>query len=256
MAYRFPVALLALVTVFAAFPVSASPVTFTIDSTQSQISLAIELTDGTPISTAQSPGSDTTTLFGTAQVDISPTSIQFFASGNGQFALQPEPQSPLADGTSGSAPAQYGLTIDIPGIGGGAGAVRQLVGDVTSSSLPLTGDSFDSTQLAMQFLTGSIAYNLNLLGTPVVGSADITFPVTNQASGGTLTVVGGQYVINIPILAVGEGDVDGITLLGVYTGQIVATAPVPEPTTAALVVAACCTWGVWRLRRDRRSEMQ
>jgi hypothetical protein len=45
-------------------------------------------------------------------------------------------------------------------------------------------------------------------------------------------------LLNIPILAVGEGDVNGITLLGIYTGQIRATAPVPEPGAATLFALA------------------
>ncbi len=217
----------------------ASPLVFTIDTAQSQISLAIQEPDGTPISSAQTLGSDTTSVAGSALVDVTGSSVQFLSTGDAQFAQQAAPQSPLANGSAGTAAAQYGLDILIPGIGGGTVAVRQLVGDVTSGVLPVAGGTFDATQLALQFLTGSVAYNLELLGNPIVGSADITFPVTNQLSGGTISLAGGVYTITIPLLAVGSDEIDGISVLGVYTGNIVATAVVPEPSGVVLALCGC-----------------
>ena len=125
--------------------------------------------------------------------------------------------------------------------------MRQLVGDVTSGVLPVAGGTFDATQLALQFLTGSVAYNLELLGNPIVGSADITFPVTNQLSGGTISLAGGVYTITIPLLAVGSDEIDGISVLGVYTGNIVATAVVPEPSGVVLALCGCgFARGLWQ----------
>src|SRR5690242_17379764 len=88
-----------------AAPTLANPMTFTVDSTKSQITLAIELSGGTPVSSPQTAGSDTTSLSGTANVDVTSSTIQFLSSAGAPFALQPMPQSPLPNGAPGTAPA-------------------------------------------------------------------------------------------------------------------------------------------------------
>ena len=85
--------------------VVASPLVFQIDPTQSQISMMLETEDGTPVSTAQTPGSDTTSLSGTVDVDVTGSTLQFLTTSNTQFALQSVPQAPLSSGAAGTAPA-------------------------------------------------------------------------------------------------------------------------------------------------------
>ncbi len=98
---------------------TANVLTFTIDSSQSSLSLSLYTTDGTLISSEQTLGSDTTSLSGTFDVDLTSTTIEFLPTGDTQFALQPVPQAPQPGGSAGTAPAQIGLNVDLSPIASG-----------------------------------------------------------------------------------------------------------------------------------------
>ncbi|HEY2838630.1 MAG TPA: hypothetical protein VGJ26_05760 [Pirellulales bacterium] len=233
----------------------AAELPFTIDPAQSHITLSIQAEDGTPLSFPQTPGSDTTSLSGMANVDVTSSSIQFLSTNDTHFDLQAVPQAPLLDGSAGSSPAQFGLSISIGEAVTGVVAARNYLADATSDSIPLAGGSFDASQIILNLVTGNTAYNLLVLGSPVTGSFDTNFPVFNSLSGGTLTLAGGVYTVTIPILGMGTFDVEGATLVDVYAGQIVATATVPEPAGLALaalgIVGLLSRWGSRAKERNR-----
>jgi hypothetical protein len=227
---------------------SASVLSFTIDSQQSSITFSAKTTGGAPITSAQTSGSDTTTLFGTAQIDVTPGAIQFLATGDTQFNLQAVPQAPLPGGALGTAPAQFGLNVTIPGIGGGVVAARNYVSDATSPPIPRIGNSFDATQVTLSLVAGTTDYNLTILGNPVAGSFGPGLPTLNMLAGGTITQAGGIYTLTLPIHVEGPVTVSGITVIDVYAGQIVATAPVPEPSGLLLAGVGLLTLAGFRRR--------
>jgi hypothetical protein len=246
---------LLLVCSFSASASWASQLTFTIDSALSHLSFALEDSGGTQISSPQTPGSDTTSLSGTMKADVTPTSIQFLSTGDAQFALQALPQAPMPGGAPGTAAAQFGLNVSIPGVGSGVVAARNYVGDTTSGAIPLAGSSFDASQTTQNLVTGNTAYNLTLFGSPVAGSIDTNFPAPNMLAGGTLSSAGGVYTLTLPILVKGPISFSGLTIFDRYSGQIVATSPVPEPSSLALTaigIAAVAVWG----RQKKRSGMR
>ncbi len=236
---------------------SANVVTFTIDSSQSSLTLSLYTLDGAPISSAQTPGSDTTSLSGTVNVDLTGTTIEFLPTADTQFALQAVPQAPLPDGAAGTAPAQIGLNLDLTGIASGVVAARNYLGDATSGPIPRVGNTFDASQLTLNLVTGNTAYNLTVLGSPVSGSFDNNNATPNDLTGGTLDFAGGVYTLRVPLHVGGEARVQGVTVQDLYAGEIVATATVPEPSALALGLWGVGGWGLLAIRkRIRRKSAQ
>jgi MYXO-CTERM domain-containing protein len=209
--------------------VNATVLNFTIDPQQSTFRFALETTDGTQFTGPQTAGSDTTVASGTALIDVTPTSIQFLTTADTQFALQTLPQAPLPGGSAGTAPAQLGLSVALAGIVSGVVAARGYVGDATSPVIPLVGVAFDASQVTLDLPAGDTDYNLNFSGFPVSGSVTENFPALNTLTGGSLTLVGGIYTMTLPLLVKGSITISGVAIVPVYSGVIVATAPVPEP---------------------------
>jgi hypothetical protein len=214
----------------------ASPLTFTIDNTQSYGSFALETPEGLQITSPQTPNSDTTSLSGTLNVNVTATSIQFLSTSDTQFALQAVDQAPLPGGSPGTAPAQFGLDVSLPTVASGVVAARSYVGDSTSGVISLVGTSFDASQVTLDLPVGITDYNLTILENPISGSIDTNFPALNELTDGTLTLAGGMYTLNFPYRVSGPINVSGLTIINVYSGQVVATAVVPEPSSLALFV--------------------
>jgi hypothetical protein len=216
---------------------SAEVLTFTLDSTQSYFHMGVSTGDfETLLSSAQTPGSDQTSVSGTFNVDLTATSIQFLTTNNLLPANQAVPQAPLIDGTAGASPAQIGLNIDVPGIGGGVAALRNYSADITSPAIPLSGGGFDASNIFLAVSGGTTAFNLVLLGNPVIDSYMGGSPGLNLLSGGTLAQVGDAYTLTIPYLINNSEQVGGVDIGLVHSGVIVATAVVPEPATWLLAV--------------------
>ena len=204
---------------------------FTINPLQSVLTISAASFQGTA-GTPQPPSGFTTSYSGTINATVTGMSIQFNSaaadanvSGNYQ---------PAAGGAAGMAPGDYGGQFLIAGIFPGFFAVRDLVASLSSGSLPLTGGTYDASQLLFTGIGGSADYNVAVLGLmgsiPLAGNSAMNAAVTP----GSIAIVGGVQTLTIPIdvtlLFTAVNPNDSMIRL---TGNIVATA-VPEPATYML----------------------
>ena len=173
---------------------------FALDESQSLISLSGSLI-GYPIS-EQGSGSLTTHYTGTINVDATPTNIQF--TGNSLLDARTNGVwEPLPGGGQGTAPADYGAqaSSSFPPLTAKA-ALRNLLLDVVSGTLPLNGTNFDASTLVFIFpsnstasldyrVTGFLSYSASQ---PLAGYS------TNAAtSAGSLVTSGDKQTLRIPI---------------------------------------------------------
>ncbi len=214
----------------------ASAATFTIDSGLSSLTLGASLS-GSPVLFPQSPGSLTDALGGTLDINFTPgTSVEFLGGGTVTFALQPVDPSPGINGVAGTAPGNYGGSVNaLGGLETGPAAGRDLLAELTSGVVPVAGIAFDATQLTLGLVQGFLDYNLSGLA-PAVGRSDISGnSALNGAPGGTATQVGLLQTITIPVSLLIPIPVSSFTIDGSLTGTIVATRLVPEPGTVAML---------------------
>jgi hypothetical protein len=261
------IAIVALAGALIASRASAAPVSFTIDPTQSSLQAIAYLGGppsggGTQITTAQTGTSDTTSLYGNLIADTSAPggNISFSGGSVVNYTYQPGNMLPDANGGdatgpdplgTGGAPAQFGLLVNIPGLATGYISISSALSDVsdfTAGGTALSGGSFDATQQNVLVTQGSIAYWISapaISATPLFGSSVIAPPTLSAQNGvdssgnsngqvGTVTNIGGVTTITLPIFADQVVSVSGLPVDVIFTGQIVATATVPEPTTFAL----------------------
>jgi hypothetical protein len=175
-----------------------SPATFTIDPTQSSLSLigSYFAYNGTnyPID-EQGTGSLTTTYEGTIHADIDKVGHTINFLNDSVTAITADNSGtwqPAVGGGSGSAPANYGGTFVFAGTN--LTAIRGLI-DGLSTDAPLALGrngtpgtySFASTQ-KMVIKVGSLDYNTLFFGNGTLGLANLSG--TNGASAGTLTADG------------------------------------------------------------------
>ncbi len=141
------------------------------------------------------------------------------------------------------------MTAFLPGLVDGTAAARDLLAAASSTAIPVTGTSFDSTNVLLLFLTGSADYNLNVLGTVYSGNASVASDVYNQLSGGTVSVVGNVVTITMPYYTTGYFEVDNVQLTPIFAGQLVATAVIPEPASIiAAMLGGLSLAALWRHR--------
>ena len=195
--------------------ISASPVAFTIDSTNSAIALSGSVTiplDGVVPLVEQSPGSLTTHYSGTVLLDLTPPTIQF-PGGSVVVAQTNGVWRPATGGLPGNAPADYGgkLSISILGGLGGTGtglaAARNIQIDLTSLALTLTNSGFDASRLHIAFATNTppapvLDYQItNTTGqvTPSSGFSPLSGALTNSQARAYLTNTGGFLKLVIPV---------------------------------------------------------
>jgi hypothetical protein len=212
----------------------AGAVVFTIDSSQSQISLSGKIA-GFPL-TAQGAGSLMTTYSGNINADVAGSTIQFTGS-SAIIAKTNGVWQPAVGGASGSALADYGAQANLSFFGTGYGAARNIVLDLTSPLLTLTGTNFDSTALVFSFATSS-ASSFNYNTSIKQGTLSLTGNSTNSvANGASLTTNGNvlKLVIQInaqfafTLLTAGDTPLD-------LTGQIVATNLMTAPPNISSIV--------------------
>ena len=198
---------LSLVGLFATlfFPLSsmASPTIFTIDQAHSQVTVAgavnLPFIGNTPLS-AEGPGSLTTSYTGAILANVTGSSIQF--PGQSQIiALTNGVWQPGIGGTASSAPADYAGLLGPQFAGASEAALRHIELDLTSATLPLNGDSFDSSTLIFSFPAASTS-TLDYLveGFALSGSQSLTGYSTNSiVQGATLTQSGSTQTLTISI---------------------------------------------------------
>lgn len=238
---------------------SAATLSYTVDPTLSSLQFAVYIfgapPDGTLLTAPQTPGSDITSLGGTLLADVGVGTINFPGGSAISFANQPVDQLPEPGGGpalnmyGSPAPAQYGLSVIL--IDSGPLALRNLLADVTSSvPIALLAGSFNSAGTSLGTVTGDADYNLDGLA-PAFGTSSLAGQSGPNSTGvGTVTVAGPLTTITIPIFVDVPLVVNNIPLDAIFTGQIVATNIVPEPSS--LVLACFGLLGLAAVARSRR----
>jgi hypothetical protein len=249
--------------------VRAAVLEFTIDPAQSALSIVSGTSlFGTPLATTpQGPGSLSTSYTGSIFVDFTPTTIQFVAgtsliAGNSGAWLPGTDYSNYpadVDDPSGyiNTPVQanYGIVTDLTPLGAVGGkqglsptAIRHLaISLVDAAPKALTGDSFDEAGTATDFTAGTVYYSSGGVP-PVTDLATTVFPgpLVDAPGAGTLAIIGNQYVLTLPISFSVSYPVNFLTVTTSYSGTIVATALVPEPSSLVLLVLSAIGLLVWR----------
>ncbi|MGH7981090.1 MAG: hypothetical protein ACREE6_17065 [Limisphaerales bacterium] len=209
---------------FLAGPARCHAAVFAIESTQSQISLT-----GTVEGLALSPqgtGSLTASYQGDINATLSGSTLQF-TGGSTIAAVVSGNWEPKSGGAPGTAPADYGGEISVPFLGMGYGATRNLVLDLTSPALTLTGGSFNSSQITLLLVTNTdpvLDYN-SPLGT---GSEALSGSALNTGLASSISTNGSIRQLQIHIdTTLTEPDNTKLTLTGlvVATNAIVLSPP-------------------------------
>jgi hypothetical protein len=173
---------------------------FTIDQAQSALTISATFS-GISIQ-PQGPGSLTTSYTGNIEADVTDSTVAFVglsvidAVTNGTW-------EPGPGGTNAAAPADYGGQIANFLVNGKA-AVRDVVLDVTSDVLPVSGVTFPAQGVQFNFVptgTSAIDYTYSItLGSSGTGSQALIGSSTNSIStNATLVVQGSETVLTIPV---------------------------------------------------------
>ncbi len=176
----------------------ADVVTFTIDPTQSPLSVSGSLSGVT--GNEQGPGSLSTHFSGTIQVDLQASSIQFI--GNSAITLQENGSwQPAPGGSPGSAPASLaGVAQNF--LATAHGALRNVLVDLTSDQLSLANASFDAQTLFFSIppdATSAADYRvtglLNASGSQLLAGQGTNGVVSTA----TLITQGTELILTLPI---------------------------------------------------------
>jgi hypothetical protein len=173
--------------------------TFTIDSTQSSLTLSGSL-QGFPID-QQGPGSLTAYYKGTIIADVTDTTITF-VGGSLITAITNGVWSPNTNGVAGTAPANYGGSLNA-GIITGTAAFRALVYDATSGALPITAGSFSALGMTFSFppsASSVLDYRYTVFTSTTGGHKALAGNSTNNIiSSGSVSNLAGNLVLTIPV---------------------------------------------------------
>lgn len=223
---------------FSVIQTQAAPVAFTIDNTQSQVTISGNLAGFTI--TPQASGSLQTVCNGSINADLTASTIQF--TGSSSINAQTNGVwKPAIGGGSGSAAADYGAQASVPFVGTAFGALRNIVLDLTSPALTLVNTNFDSSSLVFSFppsSTATIDYNAGFVGQ---GSKTLAGYSTNTlVNAASLTTNGAVKKLLIQInttftFSLISSNDTMITL----TGQIIATnslSAAPAPLINSIVI--------------------
>jgi len=198
--------------------------TFALDATNS--SLSISGTLGSAAFQQQGSGSLITKISGTIKADVTSSNITF-VGGSAIAALNSGNWQPGLGGVAGSAPANYGLKVNVYIFITAMAAVRNALLDMTSSALTVTGGVFSSKQLQFNFPPASttvLDYNAGSLAS---GSEPLSNTFTNTVNtNATLIVQGAQLVLTIPVDISGTKTIAPGNVNYRLQGQLVARAPV------------------------------
>ena len=229
----FAAVALVLNAAFFAGRMQAGQVVFTIDPSRSQLTLSGKIAGRT--FTTQGAGSLTTTYSGNINANVSGSTIQLTGSStitaktNGVW-------QPAVGGSAGSAAADYGAQATVL-FSTAYGAARNIVLDVTSPSLTLTGTNFDSSELIFSFTpssNSSVDYNSSLKSGTLSLTGYSTNTIANEASlstNGNVEQLVMQINTQFSFTLISSGD----TILDL-TGQIVATNSTASPFINSIIV--------------------
>jgi len=211
-------------------PTPATALVFTINSAESVVSAS-----GLIVHFAMTPqgsGALTTSYSGNINASLSGSTIQF-TGGSSIMAQTNGVWQPAVGGGLGSAPADYGpeASIDYPPFGFYTvyGALRNVLFDVTSPAIPITGVSFNGTNLVFSFVTNTATFDYYF--SLASGSQNLNGYSTNTiASGATISTNAGVRTLIIQIntqyvFKLLSANDSSVTL----TGQLVATNVIATP---------------------------
>jgi hypothetical protein len=196
-------------------------VTFTVDPANS--SLTLSGTAGGSALVMQATDSLTAHYSGTILAEVAGTTITF--SGGSSITADT-----TGNWQPGGTPGDYGAAVQ-----GNAAtlALRDVVFDITSSPVTITGGQFGATSETLQLTSGTAAYdsggggavgNASLAGQSFV-DADADLASITPSFAGTLTVVlpvTGTFSVNDPAI--------GVPVEFQFSGQLVGTGPLPLPS--------------------------
>jgi hypothetical protein len=209
----------------------------------------------------QATGADTTLFSGTIDIEVdniaNPTSIQILAAS--LTAANSGSWSPLADGSAGASPANYGLRNSGSPTGASTYAIRSLNLSLTSGVLAVDASGhFSTSGLNIFVVNGSLAYNPT--GVSPVGEnlAFTSNPQSNLSSFvSSYSFDGTTATLSLPLAAIytfnltapGAPGTGSINLFGTITSTVT---PVPEPESIVFVAIGATAFAGSCLRRRRR----
>lgn len=269
---------------FVAQPAKAVVTTWTVQSSSSSLTLSGSLSSGgTFLADVQSQAGGnglTTSYFGSITseqtiVNSSPSDIAFIsadlnANTSGNW-------DPLPGGATGTSPGDYGGRVLLGPLGGANLVIRDLIAGLTSGSIALTGNAFDTQTFSGDVVVELLSATADYRGFGVVGGAlgggSLTDGIAGQsglvAAAGSINYGPGEYAgtatLSIPVnftfaaIVAGEDTTDVGDDIGVYInllGALVATAPtatVPEASSLVLLGLAGSVVGFVGYRRKAKA---
>ncbi len=210
---------------------SAEVKSFVIDATQS--SLKLEGTALGSITMVAQPGtvnSLSTTYSGTIVADVTAASVAF-VGGSAITANNSGNWQPGVGGVAGNAPANYGAFANAGFLGSGYAALRNLLFDLKSDSIPMLAGTFIADTLEFSFpptATSTADYRVSGFLADSGSEALAGKSTNNILTAATITVVGAELVLTIPVdyTLVLTGDFDATFRV---QGQLVGKAPNVTP---------------------------
>jgi hypothetical protein len=181
---------------------TAAPVIFTIDNSQSGVGVS-GLIDSAAMT--QQPSGSTlilpTSYSGSIKADLSGSTIQF-TGGSAINAQNNGNWEPDANSRPNTAPANYGVEASALNFPHGFitvyGALRSISLEVASAALPISGGSFNGTNLVFSFASTDAV--LDYYSSSFSGALALNGYATNTvAAGATLSTNGSVITLTIPI---------------------------------------------------------
>jgi hypothetical protein len=196
---------------------------FTVDSSRSYVSVSGRVLDNPLV--AQGSGSLTAHYSGTLMVELGEGTIRFPGQSR-VVAMNSGSWAPRSDGRSGTEPANYGAAAG-DYFTEGVAAVRNLEADVTSGTLAVVNGTFNTQGITATVPVGAssvLVYRVEGFFTAAGVIALSGGSASAQPTQGTLTTVGSQQILTIPIHSTFTAGLlsPGDSSLTV-TGQVVAT---------------------------------
>lgn len=236
----------------------AATYTFTIDPLQSSLTISGTADFGVygtyPIA-PQGPGSTTAPISGSVVAITDLATTISFPGGSSLVPGITGNWAPGVGGAAGTQPAEFGVLVSGGFLGGIDYAGTNVNLDLTSGPIALLGPAFDATNLTGTLLSGTV--DIRGYGPLLNGAFDSqsfsNLSDQNQSGLGSLTVLGNLATLTIPVYVQEDLPFTFSTAHATLTGQIVATAVVPEPSTMAM--AALGAIGMVVLGGFRRAKL-